>query len=84
MPTSLEYDPHAVGEEARKMMGLYTEEEAAALLLLNSTTTLATWRSQNRGPRHVKLGKRVFYVASDISEWVVSERARQAQEASAA
>lgn len=63
--------------ELRRQIGLLTEDEVAKALLLNSTDTLATWRSQKKGPPFVKLGKRVFYTQQDIVQWIVGERQRQ-------
>lgn len=68
----------AVALQVRGACGLLTEDELAATLHLNSTATLATWRSQGRGPVHVKLGKRVFYTVADLSRWVNEEARRQA------
>jgi len=56
--------------QARKAIGLLTEDEVAAILQLTSTGTLATWRGQKVGPAHVKLGKRVFYTVNQIGAWI--------------
>jgi predicted DNA-binding transcriptional regulator AlpA len=34
-----------------------------------TTGTLANWRSQDRGPRYVKIGRAVRYRLADIVEW---------------
>lgn len=63
--------------QVRAAIGLLTEEDLAKVLLLNSTSTLATWRSQGKGPPSVKLGKKVFYTVRDLSTWIVEEGQRQ-------
>lgn len=63
--------------QVRGAIGLLTEEELAKVLLLNSTSTLATWRSQGKGPLYVKLGKKVFYTVRDLGTWIQEEGARQ-------
>ena len=32
--------------------------------------TLAAWRNRNQGPPYVKIGRLVFYRASDIRKWL--------------
>lgn len=54
----------------RGSIGMITEEELAAILLLTSVGTLATWRSQGKGPEAVKLGKRVFYSTAALAQWI--------------
>lgn len=71
----LQTQTHAT--QIRQVLGLITEEEVAAVLRLNSVTTLATWRSQGKGPPNVKLGKKVFYTVRDLGEWIAGEGARQ-------
>lgn len=68
---------HSVATQARGAIGLLTEDEVARTLQLNSTSTLATWRSQGKGPPSVKLGKKVFYTVRDLSTWIVEEGQRQ-------
>lgn len=72
-----ELQDQSMALELRRQIGLLTEDEVAKALLLNSTDTLATWRSQKKGPPFVKLGKRVFYTQQDIVQWIVGERQRQ-------
>ena len=48
---------------------LLTPAEAARLLRV-SKATLATWRTQARGPKYRKLGERmVRYTAEDVLAW---------------
>lgn len=61
----------------RGVLGLMNEDELAAVLRLESTGTLATWRSQGKGPPSVKLGKRVFYTVPDLGTWIVEEAKKQ-------
>jgi hypothetical protein len=65
---------------------LYPEVGAAAELKL-SPKTLQAWRVSGCGPRFVKLGRRVFYRASDLKKFIEEnvfqstaevDRARQA------
>lgn len=44
-------------------------QEAAAFLNL-SAGTLEVWRSQGRGPKYAKLGKRVVYDVTDLEAFV--------------
>lgn len=66
-----------IAMQVRAALGLLTEEDLAHILQLNSVSTLATWRSQRRGPPHVKLGKRVFYTVRDLGTWISEEGQRQ-------
>ena len=61
---------HDTALQARKSIGLLTEDEVAAMLDIN-TSTLATWRSQKTGPGHIKLGKGGFYRLADINDWTM-------------
>ena len=55
----------------RYRLGLLTEQDLADAFGLRSTSTLATWRSEGKGPPFVKLGKSVFYIQNDVDEWIV-------------
>jgi hypothetical protein len=35
--------------------------------------TLATWRSQGRGPAFVKIGRRVFYRLLDVHQFIAAQ-----------
>lgn len=53
----------------RDRLGLLSEEDVAALFDIKENT-LAVWRSENYGPRPTKLGRKVFYLESEVREWV--------------
>jgi hypothetical protein len=46
----------------------------AAEILHQTAGTLATWRSQRRGPAFVKLGRRVFYRRDDLHAYIAEQR----------
>ena len=50
-----------------------TESEAASRLGLK-VATLRAWRHQGRGPAYLRLGRAVRYLASDIDEFLSSNR----------
>lgn len=48
---------------------LRTPDEAAEILR-TPATTLQWWRTTGRGPKYVKIGRRVFYRLVDLDEFV--------------
>jgi predicted DNA-binding transcriptional regulator AlpA len=44
--------------------------EEFASLYHQSLATLATWRCRGKGPRFVKLGRRVLYRRADLDDWL--------------
>lgn len=34
-----------------------------------STKTLANWRSEKRGPKYIKMGKKIRYLRKDVEKW---------------
>ncbi|MBU5654296.1 helix-turn-helix domain-containing protein [Corynebacterium aurimucosum] len=48
---------------------MFTPEELAKELNV-SQNTLATWRYLNKGPRHVKIAGKTYYLESDVKEWI--------------
>jgi predicted DNA-binding transcriptional regulator AlpA len=46
-----------------------TEQEVAQRLSL-SAATLRAWRLRGRGPRYVRFGRAVRYLASDVEQFV--------------
>jgi hypothetical protein len=59
MPQSFQFDPEDIG----------ISEVAAATILGIKPGTLATWRSQGRGPRFRKSGRRVEYTPRFLKEF---------------
>lgn len=49
-----------------------------------SRKTRANWRVQGIGPRHVRVGGRIFYHPDDISDWVNARRVSSTSEPVAA
>lgn len=58
------------------MPGIVDTKQAAEYLGL-SPVTLTQWRTEDRGPRYVKLERAVRYRLSDLDEWV-DQRAHDA------
>jgi hypothetical protein len=52
---------------------LVSDAEAAQILFV-LPHTLATWRSEKRGPAYVKLGRRVFYRRDDLNAFIAAQR----------
>jgi predicted DNA-binding transcriptional regulator AlpA len=50
---------------------LLPEDEAAREVKVKKQT-MAAWRNRGQGPAYVKIGRLVFYRASDIREFVLS------------
>jgi predicted DNA-binding transcriptional regulator AlpA len=50
----------------------YTPAEAAEKLGV-AVSTLANWRSSGHGPVSVRIGRNVWYFASDIEAWLQQE-----------
>lgn len=55
-------------------------EEKAAELLGLSPRTLQRFRVEGRGPKFVKLGKRVFYTEEDLEAYVSASRRQSTSE----
>jgi predicted DNA-binding transcriptional regulator AlpA len=53
------------------MSDLLNTEQAAAFVDL-SVSTLEAWRKVNRGPRYLRVGRKVRYRISDLEAWVNS------------
>jgi hypothetical protein len=49
---------------------LKTEREVAPLLRV-TLKTLQTWRALRKGPRFVRIGRRVFYPTADLERFLV-------------
>ena len=64
-------------------MSNYTTEEAAALIRV-APKTLENWRVLGKGPKFIKAGGRVLYSASDVLEYLNSNRVCSTSERAAA
>lgn len=51
---------------------LIPHDKAAEMLRIRPQS-LAVWRSEKRGPRWVKCGRRVFYRRADICAWLAAQ-----------
>ena len=51
----------------------FVESRAAERRTGIPETTLRNWRSQGRGPRYVRVGRRVYYDISVLDEWMLSQ-----------
>lgn len=38
-----------------------------------TTGTLANWRSKGQGPKFVRIAGRVFYLKSDVEQWLTDQ-----------
>lgn len=54
------------------MIELVTPLQAAEMLCL-SELTLRKWRWEGKGPRFIKVGRKVAYKKTDLYEWVDSQ-----------
>jgi hypothetical protein len=58
----------------RPLQILYTYPEAADLLGLPSDKALRDLISRGNGPTHVKVGRRVSFLYSDLMTWAMAHR----------
>lgn len=63
---------------------LIVPQASAADALGVSERTLERWRVEGRGPRFVKLGKRVGYTEADLRAFVEAGRRQSTSESAAA
>jgi excisionase family DNA binding protein len=71
----IEHDGATVGDPAALFLlsePLLTADEAAALLRVRRSTVYELAR--NRRLPHVKVGRRLLFVRSDLAAWVVANR----------
>lgn len=54
------------------MIELLTPTKAAEILCL-SELTLRKWRWEGKGPRYIKIGRKVAYKKEDLSNWIDSQ-----------
>jgi hypothetical protein len=52
---------------------------AAAKIVHQKRSTLATWRATGKGPVFIKLGRRVFYIRTDLEAWIAAQRREPAK-----
>ena len=55
---------------------LFTKNELARHLRLNPRT-LDNWKAQEKGPRAVKIGRKLLYRESEVRRWIENEERRQ-------
>lgn len=55
------------------MTDYLTPREVSELIGL-AEITLAHWRYLRRGPRFVKLGRKVMYARADLDSWIAEQR----------
>src|SRR5512132_3284415 len=58
------------------MPELLTTNEVAEIIR-TPADTLRYWRFLGKGPRSVKLGRRVLYARTDVEAWIEAQRAGQ-------
>jgi hypothetical protein len=71
--SSIHREPTAVNINTIEPGELIPDVGAAAALGVKRET-LATWRSQGRGPAFVKIGRRVFYRRLDLHQFIAAQR----------
>lgn len=50
----------------------YMVTEEVAALLRTSVDTVRYWRYSGRGPKAIKVGRRVLYDAAEVSRWIAA------------
>ncbi len=60
------------------------DPEPASELIGASTKTMANWRCQGVGPKHIRVGRMVKYDPDDIAEWRAAHRVGSTSEPVAA
>jgi len=64
-----------LGADIRDQIGIITEAEFAEAIGVR-VETLATWRTERRGPDYVKFGKSVFYCVDHIQRYATENAIR--------
>jgi hypothetical protein len=57
---------------AESGLALLMTPAAVSAYLSIPTGTLANWRCQGHGPRYVRVGRHVRYLARDVQEWLLA------------
>lgn len=47
--------------------------ETAAPLILSTPGTMARWRRTGKGPRFIRVGKKIAYRRSDLEAWLTKQ-----------
>lgn len=58
----------------------FLEIEEVVALLRVSSSLLAKWRMRGRGPRFIKVGRRILYERSELSRWLAAQTHRSTQD----
>jgi len=56
-----------------------TQPEVAQILQHKTTATLRWWRHEDRGPRSIRVGRRVLYRQTDVERWLDAQAAETAR-----
>jgi len=65
------------------LSALLSEEEAAPFVG-TEPKTLANWRTMGKGPKFIRVGRKVKYHPDDVAEWVAARRVQSTSELVAA
>lgn len=60
-------------QPAKALPSLMETDDVAALLHV-SRSLLAKWRMLGRGPRYMKVGRRILYECAEVTLWLKSQR----------
>lgn len=56
-----------------------TQQQVAEMLQHKTTATLRWWRHEDKGPRSIRVGKRVLYRPTDVENWLAAQEAQTAR-----
>jgi hypothetical protein len=59
--------------------GFLTQQQVAEMLHHQTTATLRWWRHEDRGPRSMRVGRRVLYRRIDVELWLEAQEAETAR-----
>jgi hypothetical protein len=62
-----------------ELTGFLTQQQVADMLQHQTTATLRWWRHEDRGPRSMRVGKRVLYRRTDVERWLEVQEAETAR-----
>lgn len=60
-------------QPAKALPSLMEVEDVAALLHV-SRSLLAKWRMVGKGPRYMKVGRRILYECAEVTLWLKTQR----------